>query len=279
MYEKYYKELSFFKKIKYLFSLKNKDKYFFYSTTFFALLFLSLIYYDGNLFTFKSFIIIFFLFCFYFFIYKILIAFQNRFILMYSMQNIFLTDFKQKKYYNEFIAKNNTVKNLIFIINTKDHKSYLKKEKYLYFFSLYHTLKYLKEYQTHKYITYYIIKTFLLSSIAFTVLTIFINSIDITNFNPDFLFIFSVFYIVYFLAYIYIPYLDKTQDRFFYSNIPRNLLRKDSDGHFLITDNFLRVDEDKKKSADVLAIVFGVLFTLYTTLAFNLIYTISVKIV
>jgi len=112
-----------------------------------------------------------------------------------------------------------------------------------------------------------------MTSIAFYGLILELNSSFINDENRNFLFLYSIFYILYIIYYSYSPYLDREQKIFF-----RDYIKGFPREYFLIDDNLDRQKEDIKKSSDVLAIVFGVLFSLYIGLAYNTIYTVGVDI-
>jgi len=210
--------------------------------------------------------------CFPIVIFKFILLYPNTIKIFYNKNNDSLLDFNQKKYLDEKVKNLKSNQKIFFVtwLGKKEENSKLKRA--IYFYANYKYIQYLKKYEVHSYTLMYLVTIFTLTAIAFWGL-ILILTITPKSINPNAIFLFSIFYILYIIFVSYITYSEKEQDLFFKEN-----LRGFPENYFLLDSNLDTENKEEKKSFDVLAIVFGVLFTLYITLAYSTIYTVSVDI-
>ena len=203
------------------------------------------------------------------FIFEFLLLSPNTIKIFHNKNTNLLLNFNQKKYLDEKI-KNKEKIFFVTWLGKKEEDSKLKKA--IYFYTNYKYIQYLRKYELHSYTLMYLVKIFILTVIAFWGLML-ILTIDSKNISSNGIFLFSICYILYIIFASYVTYSEKEQDIFF-----KESLRGFPENYFLLDSNLDIESKEEQKSFDVLAIVFGVLFTLYVTLAYNSIYTVGVDI-
>jgi hypothetical protein len=270
-WENHYRQINF--KVGYLLAISNSEKVLLIINIIFDILAITgyIIFYDGKFlgilwFLFTSILFSFFLFKF--FLFKSNIKIFKKF-----KENII--GFRQSSYRDIYLNKITKEKEYVFFVTWlgNNDKSQNDLNKAIYFHIYYEYLKYLKTYRLHKYIVLYVVKSFISTAFAFHGLVVLLTSINININNQNIIFFFALAYIIYIISMAYIPYIEREQ-RFFFKNHIKDFKKE----NFLVDDNLYRVDEQSKKSADVLGIVFGVLFSLYITLVQDIIYITDVDI-
>jgi len=282
--KQYYQKISIKQQLSYVFPIYKKHKKFSIFSIIFLFLFLVIsIKYKVtfiNIFIILLIVVIYYLMLFYFLVLPIKFYNFKHYEIHYKTLSHNIMNFNQQSYfdtYNKFknnLKKHDFLKKIIFFVTwTGKEKEIYKKEKACFFFANYKYLEYLKKYKTHKYISNFIIKTFIITSFAFFALVLLLTNLSIDYSNQNIIFFFSVSYIIYIMSFAYATYLDREQDRYFSQYLKDFPMR-----FFLLSDNLDLEEEDIAKTSDALSIVFGVLFTLYVTLSFNMIYSTNVNI-
>jgi len=286
--KKHFVKIEWTKQVRYIFPIYTYDKKFNLFTSLFLCLFLLVIFfYSDNGYSFILpilILVIYYLTLFFFLIMPIKFYNFNSYEIFYKVSTHNILSFEQAKYfnyYNEYVnnkKKYNYLKKKIFFISWIGNR-YKKNgkpkdiEKACYFFANYQFLHYLKEYKTHRYLSLFTIKTFIITAISFFALVLILTNISINLSNQNLVFLFSISYIIYILSFAYLALLDSEQEKYF-----SFYLKGFPSRYFLESNNLDKEKEDTSKTSDSLSIVFGVLFTLYTTLAYNMIYTTNVNI-
>ena len=187
--------------------------------------------------------------------------------------------FNQKFILNKFLEKNEKSGISLFLITFLKDKDKIKrgkkinKEKIAVYFILKKYIEYLIQYKSHKYVIYYASVAFIITSLIFFNLLVFLNNVDINDSNRNIIFFFSLLYILITIIASYLPFLESFRKRFIGYHIYKYTIND-----ILIDDNLDKKKEDENRIGDVLAIVFGVLFSLYVTMAFNTVYNVNVDI-
>lgn len=286
--KQHFTKIEWTKQIRYIFPIYTYDKKFNIFSSLFLILFTLITFFYSN--SKYSLILpvlifaIFYLILFFFLIMPIKFYNDHSYEIFYKKSTDNILNFDQIKYfnyYNEYInnkKKYNYLKKKIFFISwlgNKNKKNGKPKdiEKACYFFANYQYLHYLKEYKTHKYLSLFTIKTFIITALSFFALVLILTNISINLANQNIIFLFSISYIIYILSFAYLALLDSEQERYF-----SYYLKDFPKRYFLESNNLDKEKEDLSKTSDSLSIVFGVLFTLYTTLSYNMIYTTNVNI-
>jgi len=201
---------------------------------------------------------------------------ESEYNLIGSNQSSYLNSYIEDTSLNRKDRKNRKNRRDIFFVAWLGDKKIDKDtlDRAIYFDISYRYLEYLKNYKPHQYIFGYIIRIFISTALAFHGLMVLLTNIYLGNSNQNILFFFALSYIIY-IAYItYLPYIEIEQKIFFGSYL-RGIKYK----YFLVDDNLDREEEERSsRYTDVISIVFGVLFVLYVTLAYDAIYTADINV-